>query len=82
MKTHVSILLDTLVDVSVFEMYELAVRLYFISDRFVAPPPALQGPMDQFEQQAPPQQSFEPAGLSQGQCWVLPGRFGGGTLVG
>ncbi|XP_034498843.1 zinc finger protein 236 isoform X4 [Ailuropoda melanoleuca] len=35
-------------------------------DRFVAPPPALQGPMDQFEQQAPPQQSFEPAGLSQG----------------
>ncbi|XP_048074478.1 zinc finger protein 236 isoform X4 [Ursus arctos] len=35
-------------------------------DRFVAPPPALQGHMDQFEQQAPPQQSFEPAGLSQG----------------
>ncbi|XP_058413306.1 zinc finger protein 236 isoform X3 [Diceros bicornis minor] len=35
-------------------------------DRFVAPQHALQGPMDQFEEQAPPQQSFEPAGLSQG----------------
>ncbi|XP_073754113.1 zinc finger protein 236 isoform X11 [Callorhinus ursinus] len=35
-------------------------------DRFVAPPPALQGHMDQFEEQAPPQPSFEPAGLSQG----------------
>ncbi|EFB29387.1 hypothetical protein PANDA_015380, partial [Ailuropoda melanoleuca] len=38
----------------------------YLPNRFVAPPPALQGPMDQFEQQAPPQQSFEPAGLSQG----------------
>ncbi|XP_077916289.1 zinc finger protein 236 isoform X7 [Halichoerus grypus] len=35
-------------------------------DRFVAPPAALQGHMDQFEEQAPPQPSFEPAGLSQG----------------
>uniref|UniRef100_A0A4X1U291 Zinc finger protein 236 n=1 Tax=Sus scrofa TaxID=9823 RepID=A0A4X1U291_PIG len=35
-------------------------------DRFVAPQHALQGPVDQFEEQAPPQQCFEPAGLSQG----------------
>ncbi|XP_047554226.1 zinc finger protein 236 isoform X5 [Lutra lutra] len=35
-------------------------------DRFVAPPPALPAHMDQFEEPAPPQQSFEPAGLSQG----------------
>ncbi|CAK7306383.1 Zinc finger protein 236 [Vulpes lagopus] len=34
-------------------------------DRFVAPP-TLQGHMDQFEEQAPAQQSFEQAGLSQG----------------
>ncbi|XP_016070310.1 PREDICTED: zinc finger protein 236 [Miniopterus natalensis] len=34
-------------------------------DRFVAPQHALPGHMDQFEEQAPPQQSFEPAGLSQ-----------------
>ncbi|XP_032728099.1 zinc finger protein 236 isoform X4 [Lontra canadensis] len=35
-------------------------------DRFVAPPPTLPAHMDQFEEPAPPQQSFEPAGLSQG----------------
>uniref|UniRef100_A0A8D0W230 Zinc finger protein 236 n=1 Tax=Sus scrofa TaxID=9823 RepID=A0A8D0W230_PIG len=35
-------------------------------DRFVAPQHTLQGPVDQFEEQAPPQQCFEPAGLSQG----------------
>uniref|UniRef100_A0A8C9JNQ0 Zinc finger protein 236 n=1 Tax=Panthera tigris altaica TaxID=74533 RepID=A0A8C9JNQ0_PANTA len=34
-------------------------------DGFVAPPPALPGPVDQFEERAPAQ-SFEPAGLSQG----------------
>ncbi|KAF0885374.1 ZN236 protein, partial [Crocuta crocuta] len=32
---------------------------------FVAPPHTLPGPVDQFEERAPPQ-SFEPAGLSQG----------------
>ncbi|XP_023503770.1 zinc finger protein 236 isoform X3 [Equus przewalskii] len=35
-------------------------------DRFVAPPHTLPGHMDQFEEHAPPQQPFEPAGLSQG----------------
>ncbi|XP_045313727.1 zinc finger protein 236 isoform X4 [Leopardus geoffroyi] len=34
-------------------------------DGFVAPPPALPGPVDQFDERAPAQ-SFEPAGLSQG----------------
>lgn len=42
-------------------------------DRFVAPQQALQGHVDQLHEQAPPQQSFEPAGLSQGQWWVSPG---------
>ncbi|XP_045880876.1 zinc finger protein 236 isoform X5 [Meles meles] len=35
-------------------------------DRFVAPQPALPAHMEQFEEPAPPQQAFEPAGLSQG----------------
>uniref|UniRef100_A0A8C3WWQ1 Zinc finger protein 236 n=1 Tax=Catagonus wagneri TaxID=51154 RepID=A0A8C3WWQ1_9CETA len=35
-------------------------------DRFVAPQHTLQGSVDQFEEQAPPQQCFESAGLSQG----------------
>ncbi|XP_032943674.1 zinc finger protein 236 [Rhinolophus ferrumequinum] len=35
-------------------------------DRFVAAQHALPGHMDQFDDQAPPQQSFGPAGLSQG----------------
>ncbi|XP_076991314.1 zinc finger protein 236 isoform X3 [Tamandua tetradactyla] len=35
-------------------------------DRFVTPQQALQGHIDQFGQQTPPQQPFEPAGLSQG----------------
>ncbi|XP_057554904.1 zinc finger protein 236 isoform X2 [Hippopotamus amphibius kiboko] len=35
-------------------------------DRFGAPQHTLQGHVDQFEEQAPPPQSFEPAGLSQG----------------
>ncbi|XP_029778624.1 zinc finger protein 236 [Suricata suricatta] len=34
-------------------------------DGFVAPPPALPAPVDQFEERVPPQ-SFEPTGLSQG----------------
>ncbi|XP_036740058.2 zinc finger protein 236 isoform X1 [Manis pentadactyla] len=35
-------------------------------ERFVAPQHALQGHMDHFEEQAPPPQPFEPAGLPQG----------------
>nr|XP_058133894.1 zinc finger protein 236 isoform X2 [Dasypus novemcinctus] len=35
-------------------------------DRFVTPQQALQEHIDQFEQQTPSQQAFEPAGLSQG----------------
>ncbi|XP_023382830.1 zinc finger protein 236-like [Pteropus vampyrus] len=41
-------------------------------DRFGAPRHALQEHMGQFDEQAPAQQPFGPAGLSQGQC-RLPG---------
>lgn len=51
-------------------------RLYFFLlplDGFTAPQDPLPGHMDQFEEQTTPQQSFESAELSQGQCefqWV------------
>lgn len=45
------------------------------AERFVAPQHALQGHMDHFEEQAPPPQPFEPAGLPQGQWGVFQGTF-------
>ncbi|KAM6169122.1 zinc finger protein 236 isoform 1-T1 [Erethizon dorsatum] len=40
-------------------------------DGFAAPQDPLPEHMDQFEEQSPPQQSFEPAALSQGQCFTV-----------
>lgn len=40
-------------------------------DGFVAPQDPLRGHIDQFEEQTPAQQSFEPAGLPQGQWWIF-----------
>jgi hypothetical protein len=50
------------------QVHDSSVFAFLSSDGFAAPQDPLPGHMDQFEEQTPTQQSFEPAGLSQGQC--------------
>lgn len=75
METHRSILLDRLIDVKQLPCLRIfRPRLCFLSsDRLVVPQHTLEGHVGQYEEQAPPPQPFEPAGLSQGQWWALPG---------
>ena len=74
METHRSILLDRLVDVERLPGLRISrPRLCFLSsDRLVVPQRTLEGHVGQYEQQAPPPQPFEPAGLSQGQWRASP----------